>query len=163
MPSPLVDKVRAIAEAPVEGAGYELVDVEWKHEPGGWILRVFIDKPPEPGAEKVGLEDCVRVSRELSTVLDVSDVITQAYSLEVSSPGLNRPLRTLQHFERQIGQIARVKLREGVGGRRNFKGTILGVTPPGEFTIEVDGQKFVLPVDDIEKANLEYQFEDNTK
>jgi ribosome maturation factor RimP len=148
------DTLATILRPPVEGAGYELVDLELKREPSGWVLRVFID-----GANGVGLNDCERVSREISAVLDVNDVITHAYNLEVSSPGLDRPLRNAEHFARFVGQKARVRLRQGVGGRRNFAGTIRAVDPSGvDVTLEVDGAAFTLPLSDLERANLEYQF-----
>src|SRR5437868_6856450 len=113
MPSPMVDKIRSVVNGPVEGAGYELVEVEWKREPGGWVVRLFVDRS-EGG---FSLEDCERVSRDVSAVLDVADVIPQAYSLEVSSPGLNRPLRTVDHFRRFRGEKAKVRLVAGVDGR----------------------------------------------
>src|SRR5688500_823259 len=122
MPHPIADKIREVVTPPTEAAGYELVDVEWKRETTGWILRVFIDGPGG-----IRHEDCERVSRELSAVLDVADFIPHTYSLEVSSPGLNRPLRTLSHFRRHVGQQARIKLNQGVEGRRNFRGRIVGV------------------------------------
>src|SRR5262249_36483046 len=96
MAHPMVEKIRELCTGPVEGAGYELVDVEWKREPVGWVCRLLVDKPEGEG--RVGIEDCERLSREVSVVLDVSEAIPQAYNLEVSSPGLDRPLRTLAHF-----------------------------------------------------------------
>ena len=154
MPHPLLDKIREVVTAPTEAAGYELVDIEWKHEQGGWVLRVFIDGPGG-----IRHDDCERVSRDLSAVLDVADVIPNAYSLEVSSPGLNRPLRTLSHFRRHVGQVARVRLHTGVEGRRNFKGKIVGVVDTDDkIIIDVDGREWVLPLDDLDKANLEWEF-----
>jgi ribosome maturation factor RimP len=147
------DTLRSILIPPVEGAGYELVDLHFKREQAGWVLRIFIDSP-----HGVGHADCERVSRELSAVLDVNDVISHAYTLEVSSPGLDRPLRTAEHFARFVGHKARVRLHQGVGGRRNFAGTIRGVTPSGEVTLDVDGAAFTLPLADLERANLEFQF-----
>src|SRR5262245_10603222 len=119
----LVDTLTPLLTPAVEGAGYELVELHWKHEPGGWVLRAMIDKPV--GA--IGHDDCERVSRELSASLDVNDVIPHHYSLEVSSPGLDRPLRTAQQFGRFLGQKARVRLHTGLSGRRNFAGIIVGV------------------------------------
>jgi ribosome maturation factor RimP len=133
----VADRAREVIQPPIEGAGYELVDVQWKHEPGGWVLRVFVDK--EPGG--IGLSDCERVSRELSAVLDVNDIITCAYSLEVSSPGLERPLVTAAHFRRFLGKKARVRLHQGVDGRRNYAGTIVSVDgDANQVTLEVDGR-----------------------
>jgi ribosome maturation factor RimP len=154
MPNPLAEKIREVVTPPTEAAGYELVDVEWKREQGGWILRVFIDGPGG-----IRHDDCERVSRELSAVLDVSNVIPHAYSLEVSSPGLNRPLRTLSHFRRHVGHVARVRLMTGVEGRRNFKGKIVGVVDTDDkIIVDVDGREWVLPLADLEKANLEWEF-----
>ena len=155
MTHPLVDKIRDVVTPPTEAAGYEIVDLEWKREPVGWIVRVFIDHP-----RGITHDDCERISRELSAVLDVSDVIPHAYHLEVSSPGLNRPLRTLSHFRRHVGQKARVRLKQGVAGRRNYAGVIVKVDDEqGKVILEVDGSEHALPLADLEKANLEYQFE----
>ncbi|MBI4509139.1 MAG: ribosome maturation factor RimP [Deltaproteobacteria bacterium] len=154
MPNPLVEKIRDVVTPPAEAAGYEVVDVEWKREQSGWVLRLFVDKP-----SGVSHSDCERLSREISAVLDVHDLIPHAYSLEVSSPGLNRPLRTIDHFRRFVGQQARVRLRIGTEGRRNFVGTITGVDDTGEKVIlKVDGQEFALPLADLDKASLEYRF-----
>jgi ribosome maturation factor RimP len=153
----MVDKIRSV-NGPVEGAGYELVEVEWKREPGGWVVRLFVDRPEGGG---FSLDDCERVSRDVSAVLDVADVIPQAYSLEVSSPGLNRPLRTVDHFRRFRGEKAKVRLIAGVDGRRNFSGTIAGVPDdaPSRVVMEVDGKEYTLPIDDLDCANLVYEFD----
>lgn len=176
-----------IAEPVCAGAGYELVDLSLTQSRGGWVLQVFIDHTvpavPEnasgteeissPGASSpgemsgVGLDDCARVSRELSAVLDVEDPIDHAYHLEVSSPGLDRPLRTLAHFRRFLGQEVRLRLHEGLDDRRNFKGTLLAVHPGSEgqgdegdqadaatIVLESDGKQYHLPFSDIENARL---------
>jgi ribosome maturation factor RimP len=149
----VADRAREIILPPVEAAGYELVDVQWKHEQGGWVLRVLVDKPGG-----IGHSDCERVSRELSVVLDVHDVVSHAYSLEVSSPGLDRPLRTADHFRRFIGSKARVRLLQGIDGRRNYTGVIVAVdAAAGTVTLEVDGQEHVLPLADLDKANLQFE------
>lgn len=154
MANPLVDKILELASPPIEAAGYELVALEWKREPGGWVVRVYVDRPGG-----VGHEDCARVSRELSALFDVHDVIPHAYHLEVSSPGLDRPLRTLEHFRRFQGQRAKVRLVHGVEGRRNFTGTISGVVEAaGKVVLDVDGREWAIPLDDLDKANLEYKF-----
>src|SRR4051812_23479216 len=105
-----VNELESVIRPVAEGAGYDLVDVEWKMEAGSWVLRVFIDRPfvdgADPAAQRIGLEDCTTVSRELSAVLDVSDVIGPAYSLEVSSPGINRRLKREADFRRFVGQRA---------------------------------------------------------
>ncbi len=162
-----IEKLRELAATIVAGLSYELVDLEWKHESGRWVLRVFIDRalggeapPPvsdEPAAG-VSLEDCSRASRSLSAELDVADVIGVPYTLEVSSPGLNRPLRAERDFKRFVGHEARIKTRHPVGdNRRNFRGRLKGVDG-GNVKIEVDGREFEIPVADVEKANLEFEF-----
>jgi ribosome maturation factor RimP len=156
----MVEKIRELCTGPVEGAGYELVDVEWKREPVGWVCRLLVDKPEGQG--RIGIEDCERLSREVGVVLEVSEAIPQAYNLEVSSPGLDRPLRTSSHFRRFIGERAKVKLVNGIDGRRNFTGTIVSVTPEGEspahVVLDVDGAQFSLPLDDLEKATMVFDF-----
>ncbi len=148
-----VDKLSQLIEPVVAGQGYELVDVEWKNE-SGWILRVFIDKP----VGGVTLEDCATVSRELSAVLDVEDAIAPAYSLEVSSPGLNRPLKKESDFARFIGKKAKIRTRRPVGDtRRNFSGTLVAVAE-GKVKIDVGDQVCEVPVAEVEKANLVYEF-----
>ncbi len=148
-----VDRLRQIATPVVEGLSYELVDLEWKHEGGGWILRLFVDGPGG-----ISHEDCARVSRAVSAELDVADPIHVPYNLEVSSPGLNRPLRGERDFARFAGKEARIRTRHPVGeNRRNFRGRLVGASE-GKVQIEVDGQRFDIPVDDVEKANLEPEF-----
>lgn len=147
----VAERAREVIVPPIESAGYELVDVQWKHEQGGWVLRVFVDAPGG-----ITHEDCERVSREISAVLDVHDVIPHAYNLEVSSPGLDRPLVTIEHFRRFIGRKAKVRLKQGIAGRRNYAGTIVAVDGDARtFTMEVDGQEHVLPHGDLERANLQ--------
>jgi ribosome maturation factor RimP len=151
-----VHKLLTLAEPVVTGQGYELVDLEFKNELGAWILRVFIDNPKAEGG--VGLEDCAQVSRELSAVLDVDDVIPMHYSLEVSSPGLNRPLRKESDFARFVGKKAKIRTSRPVGeSRRNFSGTLVGVEA-GKVKIDVGDQVCEVPVADVEKANLVYEF-----
>ena len=177
------EKLWRIAEPVCVGAGYELVDMSLVRSQRGWILRVFIDRLPglatghlagsaneadggdsgdrEAVQSGIGFDDCERVSRELSAVLDVEDPIGHAYELEVSSPGIDRPLRTLGHFRSHTGQTVKVTLRNGVSGRRNFKGELLAVSesesPSSEssfIVIVVDGTEHVLPFGDIASARL---------
>lgn len=151
----LVNELRKLITPAVVAAGYECVDVEYRREQNGWVCRVFIDK-----TGGVTHDDCAPISRELSALLDVHDVISSGYQLEVSSPGVNRPLRTLAHFRDRIGQTARAKLRSGIGGRKNFRGTIMSVSDQDEkVVLEVDGAEYALPLQDLEKANIEYSFD----
>lgn len=162
--NPLQQRLISIVEPVLESAGYELVDLRFLLDQGGWVLRVCVDLPiaddtdvTEVPADRVDLSDCENLSRELSAVLDVDDPIPQAYSLEVSSPGIDRPLRTAKHFARFVGSDAKIQMAVGLvtasGERRNFRGILRGVDGD-KVAIEVDGQLFQLPLDDIEQAKL---------
>ena len=151
-----------LAEPYVRDAGFDLIEVQYGREPSGWVVRLFIDTPARAGAGpvasaeqlgKVGLDDCERVSRDVSAALDVADSIPHAYQLEVSSPGLDRPLRRERDFARFVGQSARIRLNDGVEGRRNFLGTIRAASE-GRVEIACDGRSYSLPLDDIARANL---------
>jgi ribosome maturation factor RimP len=161
--NPLHQRLMTIIEPVCIAAGYELVELRFLLEQGGWVLRVCVDlpledvDPTEVPSDRFDLEDCENVSRELSAVLDVNDPIPQAYSLEVSSPGIDRPLRTAAHFTHFIGSEAKIQLdpplhTEG-GERRNFRGILRGVTED-KVQIEVDGHTFALPIADIDHAKL---------
>jgi ribosome maturation factor RimP len=170
MQPPRVDKnaLTDLVRPAVEGQGYELVDVEWTTQLGSFVLRITIDRLPGQGY--VSHDDCIAVSREVSALLDVHDVMPGcAYNLEVSSPGLNRPLRRSADFARFIGQRAKIRLREGCGipqqganasktPRRNFTGTLSAVAGELVSLTTDDGEKVDLSVEDIEKANLIYPF-----
>lgn len=162
--NPLHTKLISIVEPVVNAAGYDLVELRFLVEQGGPVLRVAVDLPLSDATDlsqvpedRVDLEDCENLSRELSAVLDVDDPIPQAYSLEVSSPGIDRPLRTPAHFAHFAG--SEVKIQLGVpmatssGERKNFKGELLGITD-GKVAVNVDGQKYELPLDDIDSAKI---------
>ena len=146
-----------LAEPYVRDAGFDLIEVQYGREPSGWVVRLFIDSPAVAGAGAmstgVGLDDCERVSRDVSAALDVADSIPHAYQLEVSSPGLDRPLRRERDFARFAGESARIRLIDGVEGRRNFLGT-LQAAKDGRVEIACDGRSYSLPIDDIQRANL---------
>lgn len=162
--TPLHTKLIHVIEPVLEQSGFELVDVRLILEQGGWVLRVQVDLPltdatdlTEVPSDRVDLADCENISRELSAVLDVEDPIPQAYHLEISSPGIDRPLRTASHFEHFKGSEAKIQLDRplptATGERRNFKGVIQGVVD-GKVEIMCDGQPFQLPIDDIDHAKL---------
>jgi ribosome maturation factor RimP len=181
---PIAQRVMKLIEPVCIAAGYELVDLRFLMDQGGWVLRVFIDRLPvarpeavaEAEAEaaparqsEVDLDDCERMSRELSAVLDVEDPIPQAYQLEVSSPGVDRPLRTVDHFRRYAGAEVKLQLAAPLhtptGERRNFRGVLHGVEPADATddahafaVVEVDHQgkdaAFRLRVADIESARV---------
>ena len=150
-------RVWALVDPVVVHSGYELVDVRFVMEPGGWVLRVFIDLPaPDPGNEPqdVDLDDCERISRELSALLDVEDPIAQAYSLEVSSPGIDRPLTRLKDYKDWTGHEARIKLREPHEGRKQFSCTIQGIEGEEVLIITREGEAHALRFSDIASAKL---------
>jgi ribosome maturation factor RimP len=142
----------ALAEPYVRDAGFDLVEVQSGRESTGWVVRLFIDRLAEDQA-LLSHADCERVSRDLSAALDVADMIPHAYQLEVSSPGLDRPLRRERDFARFAGRSARIRLADGVEGRRNFSGTIRGAQS-GLVEIECDGRSYQLPIEQVAKANL---------
>jgi len=142
--------------------GVTLVDARLVPERGGAVLRVLIDRDRGPAEEwdgsGVSLDDCTAVSRDLSAALDVhEDLLPAGYRLEVSSPGLERPLVTLADFERFAGREARVRTRERIGDRRQFHGTLLGVEE-GAVRIEDGGSVLSIPHELITRANLVYRF-----
>lgn len=149
----------AIAEPACRANGYDLVDVEYTTSQAGWVVRVYIDRaadiPDTTGLGPIGLDDCERMSRELSALFDVEDPLQHAYSLEVSSPGIDRPLRTAAHFQRHAGQVAKVLLAQPLGERKNFKG-VIGRVDDDEthVTLDVDGTEFRLPLAHIGSARL---------
>jgi ribosome maturation factor RimP len=141
-----------IIEPVVESIGYELVGIEYIRQPKNNLLRLYIDS--EQG---ITLDDCERVSGQVSAVLDVEDPIKGHYTLEVSSPGLDRPLFKPEHFQRFAGHKARVRLGVSVDGRRKFSGVLQGMDD-GNVVMLVDGNEVRLPVNDIEQARLVPEF-----
>lgn len=162
--NPLHQKLITIIEPVLQAAGFELVDVRFLLEQGGWVLRVQVDIPlhevtdiTEVPSDRVDLQDCENLSRELSAVLDVEDPIPQAYHLEVGSPGIDRPLRTAAHFAHFAGSEAKIQLGVPLhtesGERKNFKGVLKGVIDD-KVEIVCDGHAFQLPIADIDHAKL---------
>jgi ribosome maturation factor RimP len=140
----LVDLLRPV----VEGLGYDLWEVEFVPGRGNGLLRLYID-----AAAGIAVDDCERVSRAVSDVLDESDPVPGHYTLEVSSPGLERPLRTAEQFGRFAGETVFVEMAQAVDQRRRFKGRLLEVEG-GAVVVEVEGRRHVLPVSGIRKAHL---------
>lgn len=136
-------------EPVLEPDGVELVELEFKFEGGRWILRLYIDT-----AGGVTLEDCERVSRQISALLDVEDPIEQSYTLEVSSPGINRVLRKGQDFDRFAGSPVWLRTVAKVKGRRTFRGILKGMEN-SRIVIEIDGQRVEISPEDLEKARLD--------
>lgn len=153
-----LDKVRAVVAPVLAAQRVELVDIEWLTERVGWTLRVTIERAGASDASGgVSLEDCVEVSRDLSAVLDVEDLIPHHYSLEVSSPGLDRKLRGRADFARFAGQLAKVKLsRPAPDGQRVLRGP-LEEASEGRVAVLVDGKRIEVPEGDVTEARLVYE------
>lgn len=140
--------IRAVIAPVVTALGYELVGVEYLGQGRHSLLRVYIDS--EDG---ITLDDCSRVSHQLSGVLDVEDVVRGQYDLEVSSPGLDRPLFTEEHFRRFEGHQIKLRSSSPIDGQRKFRGLLCGVED-GAVQVEVDGKRIAMPLASIDKANL---------
>jgi ribosome maturation factor RimP len=138
----------------VEGLGYELWGIEFRSRGHESMLRIFIDDA-ENG---ISIEDCEKVSRQISGVMDVEDPIQSEYTLEVSSPGMDRPLFRLEQYRDFIGHKAKIRLRMAFEGRRKFQGLIKGVEGD-DVVIVVDDHEYLLPFDSIEKASIIPTFE----
>jgi len=153
MPAILRERLIALIEPLVGRLGYELVELEHTAGRGSAVVRLFIDRP-----EGVGLADCERVSREVSALLDVEDPIPTAYTLEVSSPGFDRVLRTQAHFARFVGSRVAVELSVPRAGRRRYTGTLVAADEAG-IALEVDGERVPMSFAEIGKARLTGQTE----
>ena len=148
MVSTLRERLIALIEPLVGRLGYELVELECGTGHGRGTLRVFID-----AAAGIGVDDCERVSREISALLDVEDPIAGAYTLEVSSPGFDRVLRTREHFGRFVGSRVFVELKEPRAGRRRYTGQLLAVDEAG-IALAVDRERVAVAFAEIGKARL---------
>jgi ribosome maturation factor RimP len=156
----VVDQVRALAARVAAGYGLEIFDVQFRREAGGMVLRVQIDRPgPAARAEEsVSVDDCAHVSRDLSAVLDVEDVVPASYTLEVSSPGLDRPLRGAGDYRRFAGRRAKLVMREAVDGQTFFRGRLGGMEDNLVVIDADDGRTHRVPVEVITRAHLEVEF-----
>jgi ribosome maturation factor RimP len=144
----LRERLIALIEPLLAGLGYELVELEHIASRGSARVVLYIDRP-----EGVGLDDCERVSREVSALLDVEDPIPTAYTLEVSSPGFDRVLRTSAHFARFVGSRVLIELVAPRDGRRRYTGTLQSVQDSG-IVVEVDKAKVEVPFGEIARARL---------
>jgi ribosome maturation factor RimP len=156
-------RVRAALEPVLSAHDVELVDLEWATDRIGWVLRITIERPggadhrQPDDAFGVTLEDCVEVSRDASQVLDVGDLIAQSYHLEVSSPGLDRPLKREADFSRFSGRLAKVKLaRPAPDGQRVLRGT-LEAAASGRVAVVADGKRVEVPFADVAEASLVFE------
>ena len=170
--SDVIAQVRSLAGRVAGTYGLDIFDVQFRREAGGMVVRVQIDRPgPAARAEEsVSVEDCARVSRDLSAILDVEDVVPTAYILEVSSPGLDRPLRHADDYRRFSGRRAKLVMREAIDGQKFFRGRLAGIDDPGEAVDPAvpvvlavlidadDGRRHRVPIGVITRANLEVDF-----
>ncbi len=147
-------RVWQLAGPLVEGEGMEIVDIEFRHEGsrGGRVLRLYLDKEGGPN-----VDDLSRVSRQLSELLDAEDTIDGSYTLEVSSPGINRPLKKPAHFARFVGKRIRVRTRDLIDGRRSFLG-ILGQVVDDSVILTQEGKRYQIPFSMIEKSNYDHDW-----
>ena len=143
------EEAQAVVEPILEKEGFELVDLEYHHEKTGWVLRLYADK--EGG---INIDDCARISKWVGDVLQVKDTIPGAYTLEVSSPGLDRPLKKEKDFMRAIKKTIRVQTSQPVDGRKNFRGTLRAVE--GDFIILDCGESalYRIPLNQVAQARL---------
>src|ERR1700693_1491919 len=148
----LREKLIALSEPLLEQLGYELVDLEYAPGRAHAVVRVFIDRPPGGG-----VDDCERVSHELAALLDVEDPVPSAYTLEVSSPGLDRVLRTWAHFQRFVGERIWLELKMARDGRRRYTGQLEAVSPRG-IELKVDGAMVAVTFAEIGRARLAPQW-----
>jgi ribosome maturation factor RimP len=167
----LRERLIGLCEPLVERLGYELVDIEYAATRSEATLRVYIDWPegqmpaerarmPDDGSrafDGIGVEDCERVSRELSALLDVEDPISAHYQLEVSSPGMDRILRTAAHYRRHVGQRAHVELLAPRMGRRRYTGELMQSDEEG-FAMQVDGEMVTFRFSEVGKTRLAPDF-----
>jgi ribosome maturation factor RimP len=147
------DALMRLLEPPIEALDYELVDIEFAREGRGGVLRIFIDRRAGTSGDGITVDDCARVSHAVSQVLETQDPIKGHYTLEVSSPGFDRILRTRGHFERFVGERIFAELKVAVEGRRRYVGILKSIADDA-IVVEVDGKAHNLPLERIQKARL---------
>lgn len=148
-----LEQLQALLAPVVEALGYECWGVEFISQGRHSVLRVYIDRP-----EGILIDDCEAVSRQVSGILDVEDPISGEYTLEVSSPGMDRPLFTLEQFAKHAGEQVKIRLRSPYEGRRNYQGILRGVEEQ-DVVVLVDDHEYLLPIDSIDKSNIIPRFD----
>ena len=153
-------QIRAIADRVARSRGLEVWDIVTRRETSGQVIRIFIDRPGPAATpeESVSIEDCAEVSREIGTILDVEDPVPFAYTLEVSSPGLDRPLRGLEDYRRFAGRLAKVVVSEAVDNQKAFEGRLRGVEGDAVLLEGPKGRMHRLPMRLITRGRLEIEF-----
>ncbi|MDH5434695.1 MAG: ribosome maturation factor RimP [Gammaproteobacteria bacterium] len=148
-----VNELTELLRPAAEALGYELLGIEYLGQGKHSVLRLYIDH--ENG---ITVEDCAKVSHQASGILEVEDPIKSQFHLEVSSPGSDRPLFSIEHFEQYVGREVNLRCHIGIGGRRKFKGDLIAVSD-GVLTVVVDGQDYQIDFTDVDKANLVAKFD----
>jgi ribosome maturation factor RimP len=162
----LLDRPRldAVVDPIVRAHGGEVVDIEWKQEPGGWVLRVFVEKlgSAEKGATTedaaVSLDLCSNVARDLSPALDVADLIPHRYHLEVGSPGVERALKSAADYARFVGKKVKIKVHTAVDGQKVLVGVLEPSSAPGEVTLRDGSRVRTVPLDQVASGHLVFEF-----
>jgi ribosome maturation factor RimP len=156
-----LERIRAIAERVAAARGLEVWDVQSRRESVGHVVRIVLDRPGPAATtdDSVGIEDCEQVNREIGTILDVEDPLPFTYVLEVSSPGLDRPLRGPDDYRRFAGRLAKVVVREPVDNQKAFEGRLGGIEQDEDVLLETkNGRLHRLPLRLITRARLEVEF-----
>jgi len=152
MADTVINKIHELAVPIINEHNLDLVNIEYVRESRGRVVRITLDK--EGG---VTLNDCTKVSKELGYILEVKDVVTHPYHLEVSSPGLERPLITQKDYEKFLGRKVAIKTSEPLNGQKIFKGTLQSIQD-GNVHLDIDGKSWKIPFTTINKAKLIYEF-----
>ena len=150
---PMRDALMRLLEPPIEALGFDVVDIEFAQAGRGGVLRIFIDRRAQDSGLGITVDDCANVSHAVSQVLETQDPIKGHYTLEVSSPGFDRILRTRAHFERFVGARIFAELKVPIDGRRRFVGELKSIAGD-TIVVEVDGKAHSLPFERIQKARL---------
>ena len=158
----LIDRIRTVAERVARSYDLEIFDVQFRRESAGWVLRIFVDVPwdadePRPDASPT-IQDIERVSRDISAILDVEETIEHRYTLEVSSPGLDRPLRTPKDYRRFVGRLAKLVVSEPVDGQVHFEGRLGGFEEDSIVIETTPGKRQRIPLPLVKRARLEVEF-----
>ncbi|MPY90974.1 MAG: ribosome maturation factor RimP [Luteitalea sp.] len=165
---PRVERVRGMAARVARSHDLDIFDVELKREAGGWLLRIILDRPVQRDSSgavlveslstAIGLDECQRVSEDLGTLLDVEDALDRAYTLEVSSPGLDRPLRNVDDYRRFTGRRIKLVVPEGVDGQKHFEGRLQGVEDEAVLVETQPGRVRHIPLRIVSRARLGVEF-----
>jgi len=148
----IIEKVKELLAPILEEGGFELVDVEFVREPIGWVLRIYADRP----GGGITISDCQWISERLGTLLDVEDIIPHSYNLEVSSPGLDRPLKSKKDFDKHVGIVVKIKTLNPMDNQRNFKGEVISTSDTGVTVHDVSRNAEVeIPYENIKSARVD--------